>query len=92
MVLLFLAKVPGTKFMDNFLSRKTVPGTFGTFFPAAWMPLFPLLSAMDAGFWHAQGIGGARSVPEAQQGNGAKRNPGKPGPAAQAAGCAQIPG
>jgi hypothetical protein len=30
----------------------------------------------DAGFWHAQGIGGARSVPE---GNGAKRNLGKPG-------------
>jgi hypothetical protein len=27
------AKVPGTKFLDKFLSRKTVPGTFLCFFP-----------------------------------------------------------
>jgi hypothetical protein len=33
------------------------------------MPLFPSMPkiAMEGDFWHAQGIGGARSVPDAWQ-------------------------
>ncbi|MDR1127980.1 MAG: hypothetical protein LBL20_01605 [Treponema sp.] len=68
-------KVPGTKFLDKFLSRKTVPGTF---FPAAWMPLFPRQKiATEGGFLPAQGIEAVSFFA-----GGKKDTSGKPGPRA----------
>jgi hypothetical protein len=75
------AKVPGTKFLDKFLSRKMVPGTILSSLAPYLFNFFDFFDfAVNMGFIPAQGIGAVSFFA-----TGKKDTSGKPGPCARGA-------